>query len=179
METAQLKKIIEALLFVSEKPLTVEKISAVTEEKDKALLEKCIEDLGEDYRQQQKIIQIQPIAGGYQLSTTEEVSPWVKKLLKDKLTLKLSPSALETLSIVAYRQPITRAEIESIRGVEVSAILGKLLERKIIRICGRKEAPGRPLLYSTTDEFLRYFGLKNLSEIPALEEISVTSESET
>lgn len=176
MEIQQLKKIIEALLFVSEKHLTIEKLSVITEEKDKTLLEKCIEELSEEYQKLDRGLQIKPVAGGYFLSTTEAVSPWVKKLLKDKLTLRLSPSALETLSIIAYRQPVTRIEIESIRGVDISAILAKLLERKLIRICGRRETPGRPLVYATTDEFLKYFGLKSLSEMPALEEIGVGEE---
>src|SRR5207253_6382585 len=109
--------------------------------------------------------------GGWQFSSRPEFGPWIRKLFKDRLTYRLSSSAMETLSIIAYKQPITRSEIEEIRGVEVTAVLETLLERRLVRIAGRKETVGRPLLYATTPDFLRAFGLKRLEDLPSIESL--------
>lgn len=177
MEKNQLKKIVETLLFVSSEPLKAEQITKITEV-DKEEIKQVIEELRQEYLT--RALQIKEIAEGYLLTTREEYAPWVKELYREKTTLKLSNAALETLSIIAYKQPISRAEIEEIRGVEVIAVLETLLERNLIHICGRKETIGRPLLYGTTDKFLKHFGLKSLAEIPPLEEFAakVPEESE-
>jgi segregation and condensation protein B len=109
------------------------------------------------------------VAGGFQIATRSEMAPWIRKLYKERLTVRLSSSALETLAIIAYKQPITRSEIEQIRGVEASGVMETLLERRLVKVVGRKETIGRPLLYGTTTEFLRQFGLKHLSELPDLQ----------
>jgi segregation and condensation protein B len=106
------------------------------------------------------------VAGGFQMATRPEMATWIRRLYKERLTVRLSPSSLETLSIIAYKQPISRSDIEQIRGVEVSGVMETLLERRLIKVVGRKETIGRPLLYGTTIEFLRHFGLKHLAELP-------------
>lgn len=175
-----IKKLIEALLFVSEQPLTLGQLQEVIgDEVSAEEIESVIKNLIEDYNQRMSPVEIRQLAGGYQMLVKKEYFPWVRKLYKERLTIKLSPSALETLAIIAFKQPITRSEIESIRGVEVTAVLESLLEKKLIRICGRKETVGRPLLYATTTEFLRYFGLKSLSDLPLPEEISAPYEPVT
>jgi segregation and condensation protein B len=121
-------------------------------------------------------LQLLEIAQGWQLASRPAYSQWVRRLFKQKTTLRLSPSALETLSIVAYKQPMTRGEVEEIRGVDVGGVLDTLLERKLLRIIGRKEALGRPLLYGTTLEFMKQFGLKSLDELPRLEELAPPEE---
>lgn len=173
METNEIKRIVETLLFVSTKPLSIKKIVEVVDI-DSEEAEKIVNELCEEY--QSRAIQIQNVAGGYLFATRKEYSSWIRKLFKDKTTLKISSSALETLSVIAYRQPVTRAEIEEIRGVDVSGVLETLLEKKLVRTCGRKETLGRPLLYGTTTEFLKYFGLRNLSELPPWEEFQAEIE---
>lgn len=169
MEKEEIKNIIENLLFVSSEALKIEKIGELLGlEKEK--VKEIIEELRSEYSS--RALQIEEIAEGYLMSTRPQYAPWVKKLYKEKVTLKLSSAALETLSIIAYKQPISRAEIEEIRGVEVTAVLETLLEKNLIHVCGRKESIGRPLLYGTTDKFLKYFGLRSLSEIPPLEEFA-------
>jgi len=167
MEREEVKNIIETLLFISSEPLKVERISEIVEE-DKEIVKGIIAGLIQRYSTSP--LEIKEIAGGYLMTTRARYASWVKKLYQGKITLKLSQAALETLSIVAYKQPISRTEIEEIRGVEVTGVLETLLEKNLIRVCGRKEGVGRPLLYGTTDKFLRYFGLKSLVELPPLEE---------
>lgn len=136
-----------------------------------AELREEIKSIGEELNQRGAPMQLMEVAEGFQLASRPTFSPWVRRLYKDKTTLRLSNSALETLSIVAYKQPITRSEIEEIRGVEVTAVLETLMERKLLRIMGRKETLGRPLLYGTTMDFMRQFGLKSLEDLPKLEEL--------
>ena len=180
METTQVKRIIEALLFITDTPVSTETIiSVLGEAADGQDVDGLIKEIEEDYNNRNSSIELRYVAGGWQMSTRKEMSAWIRRLYKDKTTLRLSTSALETLSIVAYKQPITRAEIEDIRGVEVTAVLETLLERKLIRIAGRKETVGRPLLYGTTIDFLKHFGLTHLSELPSLEELSPPEEPVT
>lgn len=179
METADIKKIIEVLLFVTEQPLPEAALRFVLGELAAGQnLEQLVKEIGEEYAQRNSPMELRFVAGGWQFATRKEFGSWVKKLYRDKTTLKLSNSALETLSVVAYKQPITRSEIEEIRGVEVSGVLETLLERKLVKIVGRKETIGRPLLYGTSQEFLRHFGLSHLSELPSLQELASPDEGD-
>jgi segregation and condensation protein B len=174
MEISEVKKIIEALLFVSEKPLTLPDIKNVFkgEFDDAAAVKNALVELEEEYKNSDKPYEIKFVADGWTVSTKPEYSVWIKKLFKEKTVLKLSPSALETLAMIAYKQPITKSEVEEIRGVDTGGVIDTLLERKLIKIVGRKEALGRPLLYGTTQEFLRHFGLSHLSELPLIDSVS-------
>lgn len=171
MEKGKLKNIIECLLFFSDKPLGIDKLAEIIEIENCDEIREAVGDLKKEYELRDSGLQVLNIAQGYQFCTRSEFSNWVRKLHKSQTTFHLSPPALETLSIIAYKQPVTRAEIEKIRGVDTSYVLRTLLQKKLIRISGRKKLPGRPILYGTTQEFLRYFGLRDLSEIPSLEEI--------
>lgn len=165
-----LEPVIEALLFVSGSPLSLEKIQETLKGVSKTQLREAIQGLRCRYEEAKGGIQIIEVAGGYQMVTRPEFHPWVERLQKVRPS-RLSRAALETLALVAYRQPITRAEIEEVRGVTVDGVLKTLLERNLIRIVGRKNEMGRPILYGTTKEFLRYFGLRDISDLPPLKEI--------
>lgn len=173
MEISEVKKILEALLFVSDKPLSLKELKDIikADVADISNLEDILKELKDEYATLNKPYEIKFVADGWTFATKPEYSPWIKKLLKEKTVLKLSPSALETLAMIAYKQPITRAEIDEIRGVESSGVIDTLLERKLIKIVGRKEALGRPLLYGTTQDFLKHFGLAHLSELPLIEDM--------
>ncbi|MDR3306318.1 MAG: SMC-Scp complex subunit ScpB [Endomicrobium sp.] len=173
MEISEVKKILEALLFVSERPLSLKELKDIikTDFTDVSNLENILNELKDEYANLNKPYEIKFVADGWTFATKPEYYPWIKKLLKEKTVLKLSPSALETLAMIAYKQPITRAEIDDIRGVESSGVIDTLLERKLIKIVGRKEALGRPLLYGTTQDFLKHFGLAHLSELPLIEDM--------
>ncbi len=169
------KAIIEALILTSEAPLTLEKICAVLNDIERSEVKKTVEQLIVEYSERQSGIYLAEVAGGFQFRTRPELSPWVKKLRGTK-PASLSTAALETLAIVAYRQPIVKAEIEDIRGVDVSAPLKGLLEKKLIRIVGRKDVPGKPIIYGTTKKFLEVFNLRDLSELPTLRELKELNE---
>ncbi|MEW6609220.1 MAG: SMC-Scp complex subunit ScpB [bacterium] len=164
------KKIIEVLLFVAAEPLSIDKISQILEMKG-SQVQNLIFELKKEYWEDQKGIDIIEIANGYQMCTRYEYSPWINKLKKQRKENKLSTSALESLAIIAYKQPISKIEIDSIRGVNSTGVLQTLLEKKLIKIVGRKEVPGKPLLYGTTVEFLKIFGLPNLSALPQIDEV--------
>ena len=172
MELESLKAAVEALLYVSDGPLPLRKIQEslgeedVNQESVRAAVESLMADFGLDGRG----IRLAELAGGYQIITRPEYAPYIKKLQKIKPP-RLSAQALETLAIIAYRQPIIRAEIEAIRGVNADGVLKTLLERRLIKIAGRQDVPGKPIMYSTTQEFLQYFGLKDLSSLPSLREL--------
>jgi len=172
MENCELKPIVEALLFVSGDPLSVGRLSDVTGESNKDRLEKLIMELTGEYARANRGLQLVEVAGGYQITTRSEMAPWIKEMEKIKIASRLSRPGLETLAIVAYKQPITRSEIELIRGVDTAGVLRTLLERKLVKIVGRKEVAGRPIVYGSTREFLQYFGLPNLSALPTLKEFS-------
>ncbi len=169
MENTELKSVLETLLFITDRPLPIGQLCKVLGESDAGRIGSMIDELKSDYASRSASVQILEIAEGFQMATRPEHAAFVRKLYADKMTLKLSSAALETLSIIAYKQPLTRAEIEQIRGVEVIAALETLLEKRLVRVVGRKETVGRPLLYGTTPEFLRHFGLKSLSEMPPIE----------
>ncbi|MCL2485534.1 MAG: SMC-Scp complex subunit ScpB [Endomicrobia bacterium] len=174
MEISEVKQVLEALLFVSERPLSLKELKDIIKEDypDTANLETLLNELKTEYENMNKPYEIKFVAEGWTFATKTNFSHWIKKLLKEKTVLKLSPSALETLAMIAYKQPITRAEIDEIRGVESSGVIDTLLERKLIKIVGRKETLGRPLLYGTTQDFLKHFGLAHLSELPLIENMS-------
>ena len=173
MEAKEIRDIVESLIFVSDTPVTTSYIKHILGKETEGFdLEQVINEIGKDYEERQSPIELKFVANGWMLATKKQFGPWVKKLYKEKTTLRLSNSALETLSIIAYKQPMSRSEIEEVRGVETSGVLETLLERKLIKIVGRKETIGRPLLYGTTQEFLKHFGLSHLSELPSLDEIA-------
>ncbi len=171
MEISDVKKIIESLLFVSDKPLLNREIRAVIKDElpENVKIEDIMQELQQEYVQLNRSFELKFVADGWTFATKPEYSNWIKKLLKEKTILKLSPSAMEVLAIIAYKQPITRAEIDNVRGVDSGGVIDTLTDRKFIKIVGRKETLGRPLLYGTTQEFLRHFGLSHLSELPVIE----------
>ena len=170
--------VIEALIFASESPLPLEKICAVLDGVDKTEVKDALEKLIATYEERQSGISVQEVAGGFQFRTRPELALWIKKL-KGTRPGSLSPAALETLAIVAYRQPIVKAEIETVRGVDVSAPLKGLLEKKLIRIMGRKDAPGKPIIYGTTKKFLEVFNLKELTDLPTMRELTEITEQQS
>ena len=170
--------IIEALLFASPHPLTQKHVNQIFEN-DPPKLNSVIEILRKKYNRENHAFEIQFIAGGYQLNSHSEYDIWIRRLLNKTGKLYLSTAALESLAIIAYKQPVNRFEIESIRGVDCSGVLKTLLNKTLICIKGRDEGPGRPLLYGTTDDFLEAFGLGKISEMPKLKEIvELTQEEE-
>ena len=171
MQKAEQLRILEALLFASPEPLNQSRINSVFED-DPPKLAELVKKLKEKYEKEKHGFEIRKVAGGYQFATCSEYSPWVRRLIQNQSKLKLSAAALESLAIVAYKQPLSRFEIESIRGVDCSGVLKTLLSRQLLKIAGRAEGPGRPLLYGTTREFLKHFGLDRISDLPRLREIT-------
>jgi len=168
MERFEYKQILEALLFVTDRPVSVREFADILEQPEE-LVQELLQELRLEIESRHSAIELKEVANGFQFATKPVFTSWIQKLFKDRLTYRLSTSAIETLSIIAYKQPITRSEIEEIRGVEVTAVLETLLERKLVRIVGRKETVGRPLLYGTTLEFLKAFNLRRLADLPAIE----------
>lgn len=169
--------IIEALLFASEAPLTVERIVETLPETEKKEIVALLEQLIREYDARRGGICLREVAGGFQFRTRSDLSPWIRKLKAGRPSL-LSPAALETLAVVAYRQPLVKAELDRIRGVDASGALKGLLEKKLVRIVGRKDVPGKPIIYGTTRKFLEVFSLKDLSELPTLRELKGLQEQQ-
>lgn len=167
----ELNRIIEALLFASPDPLSIGRIKSVVPGLENQQVLEALEELREEYSKDSRSFQIVEIGGGYQLTSKPDYALWVGKLLENKAKQRLSKAALETLAVVAYRQPVLRSTIESIRGVNVDGVLRTLMERDLVRIVGRAEGVGRPLLFGTTREFLMRFGLSRVSDLPKMEEI--------
>jgi len=174
----ELKGILEAILFVSPEPVPVARLMSILGTVSKAEVVQTLAILSHDLDQGGRGIQLVQVAGGYRLVTKQEYGPWLKRMDKAKATQKLSRSAMESLAIIAYKQPLVRSEIEEIRGVETSGVLRTLCERKLVRIVGRKDVPGRPIMYGTTKFFLEHFGLHDLSQLPPLREFKELGESE-
>lgn len=172
IEPKEAKSIIEALLFISEKPLLIEQIKEILPEIDSTAIRSLMDELKQQYQDEKRGLSIIEVAGGFRMTTSPDVAEHIKKFYKSRQRERLTVPSLETLAIVAYRQPVSRLEIESIRGVNVDGVINTLLEKGLIRIAGRKEAVGRPFVYGTTRQFLEYFGLKSLEELPKLEEFS-------
>ncbi len=171
-----LKYIIESLLFVSETPLTMDHLKGIIEGEETAVIRAALDELMAAYEQRDGGFVLKQVAGGYQFRTQGRYNEWIKRLIKPS-TPRLSKAALETLAIIAYNQPIIRSDIEHIRGVDSGGVLRMLMERKLIRVLGRKEIPGRPLIYATTKHFLEVFELKDLKDLPTPREIEALSRS--
>jgi segregation and condensation protein B len=165
-----IKQIVESLLFVAEEPLTVERIRSIIAVVTPDEVRSALSDLSDEYETRNGGFYLREVAGGYQLRTRPEYTQWIKRLLQPKQQ-RLSKAALETLAIIAYKQPIMRSDVEYLRGVDCGGIMRMLLERKFIRILGRKEIPGRPMIYGTTRHFLEVFDLKDLKDLPTPKEI--------
>ena len=165
----KLKEIIESLLFVAETPLTIERIKQVTAV-DTREIRDALQALADEYETRRGGFYLNEVAGGYQIRTRPDYNEWIKRLIQPNPP-RMSKAALETLAIIAYKQPIIRSDIEHIRGVDSGGVLRLLLERKLIRVLGRKEIPGRPLIYATTKQFLEVFDLKDLKDLPTPKEI--------
>ena len=178
IDTRELKAILEAILFVSPEPVPVARLMSIVGTVSRTEVVQALGLLTHDLHKDGRGIQLVQIAGGYRLVTKQEYAPWLKRMDKAKAAQKLSRSALESLAIIAYKQPLVRAEIEEIRGVETSGVLRTLCERKLVRIVGRKDVPGRPIMYGTTKFFLEHFGLQDLSQLPPLREFKELGDSE-
>jgi len=178
IDARELKAILEAVLFVSPEPVPVARLMSILGTVSKAEVVQALGILTHDLDQDGRGVQLVQVAGGYRLVTKQEYGPWLKRMDKAKAAQKLSRSALESLAIIAYKQPLVRSEIEEIRGVETSGVLRTLCERKLVRIVGRKDVPGRPIMYGTTKFFLEHFGLQDLSQLPPLREFKELGESE-
>ena len=175
---SQVRAIIESLLFVSEVPLSLAKIKSILSMYTHAEITEALEQLRQEYAGDGHGFFLAEVAQGYQFRSKPEYGEWIRKL-KKITPARLSQAALETLAIIAYRQPILRAEIESVRGVDVGGVLRLLLEKKLIKILGRKNVPGRPIIYGTTQRFLEVFSLRDISSLPTMEEIGELSDSRT
>lgn len=176
----ELKGAVESIVFISEVPITLSEIQNILEGLDIETIKDIVQELKNDYEQRNSGIKITEVAGGYQMVTSPNYATFIKKFYKIKHSEKLTMPSLETLSIIAYKQPVTKIEIESIRGVNVDGVIKNLLEKGLIRIVGRKEVVGRPFVYGTTKSFLEYFGLNSLEELPEVEEfVQNLSERET
>jgi segregation and condensation protein B len=161
--------VVEALLFASDVPLETERIREVLDLEDAAAARGLVEELMAHYEAEPRGLAIIEVGGGYRMVTRPELAPWLVRLARARTRVRLSRPALETLAIIAYKQPVSRPELDAVRGVNSDAVLDNLLERRLIRIGGRKEAPGRPFLYETTREFLVAFGLRDLADLPKVE----------
>jgi segregation and condensation protein B len=169
------KSIVEVMLFISHKPLSIKEIKDITG-KEKKEIKEIIEDLQSEYKQNDRPFFIQEVAKGFSFATKPEYSEWIKKIYNNEKRYVLSKAAIETLAIIAYNQPITRMEIEKIRGVNCSSLLLNLLKNNFIRISGKKKVPGNPLLYRVTEKFLLHFGLKSITDLPALDQLGFSDE---
>lgn len=172
MPENNIKSVIEALLFASDRPLTIEQAKNALDNLAPEEIRRALEELKSEYQQSGRGIRIAEIAGGFQMITAPDFAAFLKKLYKGRRLVRLSKPALETLAIVAYRQPVTRLEVELLRNVNIDGVINTLLEKNLVRIAGRKKAPGRPFAFGTTRQFLEYFGLKSLDELPKMEEFT-------
>lgn len=169
--SAELKAILEALIFASPEPLTPKALFKILDTEPKEDVQAALEALKQDY-QRLGGLQLVEVAGGYQIVTRQDLHEWVRRLFHEQTTQRLSVQALESLAVIAYKQPLTALEVNEIRGVNTSGVLNTLLERHLVKIVGRKQVVGRPFLYATTKEFLMRFGLNDLSELPRVEDLA-------
>ena len=179
LDEKEIKSILEAVLFVAHDPLTLDRLTAVVEGPPKSAVSETLKTLQQEYEQEGRGLRLAEVAGGFLLVTRPEYASYIKRLNKTKSITKLSRSALETLAIISYKQPIIRAEIEKIRGVETSGVLRTLLDQKLVRIVGRQDVPGRPILYGTSKQFLQRFGLRDLRDLPPLKEFQALGNPES
>jgi segregation and condensation protein B len=172
LSASELRAILETLIFASPEPLTPRQIGQVLGGVEKTEWLQALDELRQEYAGAGRGLQLVEVAGGFQITTRPEYHDWVRELLDPRTPTRLSIQALETLAVIAYKQPVTLPEIIELRGVKSAGVIKTLLEKHLIRIVGRKEVVGRPMLYGTTKEFLLHFGLKDLSELPAIEEFA-------
>lgn len=167
-----LKRIVEALLFASAEPLSLDRLEVLTRDRggDRQEIIKSLKELELEYERQERSFQVVRVSRSYQLQTRESYAFWVRKLFQPRRYMRLSQPSLETLAIIAYKQPVTRPEVEAIRGVNVDGVIKTLMERELIKISGQKEVVGHPYLYRTSRRFLEHFGLNSLADLPPLEE---------
>lgn len=170
MEREEVKSIIESLLFVADGPVTLQRFQEVIEGSNKDEIRSALVELQKELENGPRGVRLVEVAGGYQIRTAKGNAEWVKKFLGGR-PARMGRATLETLAIIAYRQPITKAEIEAIRGVDVDGVISTLLERELVRAVARKDVPGRPFLYGTTQQFLELFNLKDLTQLPTLKEM--------
>ncbi len=170
MDRVKQRQIVEALITASPEPVSAARIAEILPYGKRKRVIELVRELNEGYREQGRAFEIWEVAGGFQLRTRADFANYVKQLHRAS-ALRLSRAALETLSLVAYRQPVTRAEIEDVRGVDAGAILRGLIERKLVRIAGHRDVPGRPMLYATSRRFLEVFGLNSLEDLPTLRDL--------
>ncbi len=177
MEREELKSIVENVLLAADQPINAGELCKIfLDGIDKDQLQSILDELKEEYSSRN--LQITEVADGYQLCTRHEYNDYIRKFLKLDRSTRLSQPSLDTLSIIAYKQPLTRQEVDEIRGVDSSGVIKTLLEKKVIGPAGRKKVPGRPIMYRTTQKFLEYFGLKDLSDLPTLEDLREVLEGE-
>jgi segregation and condensation protein B len=170
MEREELKSIVENVLLAADQPINADELCKIfLDGTDKSQLQSILGELKEEYSSRN--LQVTEVADGYQLCTRHEYNDYIRKFLKLDRSTRLSQPSLDTLSIIAYKQPLTRQEVDEIRGVDSSGVIKTLLEKKVIGPAGRKKVPGRPIMYRTTQKFLEYFGLKDLSDLPTLEDL--------
>jgi segregation and condensation protein B len=175
LDKDSLKPVLESLIFAADSAISLEKLSGILEGEEKAIIKEALDELVEDYRARAGGFLIEEVGGGFQFRTNPEFAPWLRKFFKIGLQ-KISKAAMESLAVIAYKQPVTRGEIEAVRGVDSGGVLATLMEKRFIKIVGRKEVPGRPVVYGTTKEFLETFDLKDLSCLPTLKDIQKVEE---
>jgi len=173
---ATLESVVESVLFASDEPLTAQRLVNIAEAGSVKQIRECVDDLNAKYRQGGFAFRIEQIAGGYQMMSLPKFNHWLKKLLRVRTDNKLSPAALETLAIISYKQPIIRADIEAIRGVAAGEMIRSLMYKGLVKIVGRAEVLGRPMLYGTSKKFLDTFGLNTLKDLPKIEELKKPQE---
>jgi segregation and condensation protein B len=171
MEEAEKRRIVEAVILGSPEPISAQRVASVVPYAKPAKIKKLVEELNTEYIKQGRAFEIVEVAGGFQVRTLPQYASYLQQIQPQR-PLRLSKAALETLAIVAYRQPVTRADVEDVRGVDAGAVLRSLLERKLVRLAGHKEVAGRPMLYGTTQRFLEVFGLAKLDDLPTLRELA-------
>lgn len=176
MKEITLKQIVESILFVSDTPLSLERLYTILEEFERDDIRAALAEITADSNSDKRAIELVQVAGGYQFRSRSAFADYIRRLKKLKPT-RFSPSALESLAIIAYRQPVTRSEIEYFRGVDSGGVLKSLLDKKLIKIIGKKDIPGKPLIYGTTKEFMEIFSLKDLASLPTLREIEALADS--
>ena len=165
------KQVIEALIFASSKPISAAEIRKVAKSLTPSQIKEYASQIQQEYLATNRPFELVEVAGGYEIATRKEFAPWIFKIELQKKVKQASHSALETLAILGYKQPLTRAEIEELRGVDTSGVIATLMEKDFVKIVGKKEVPGRPFLYGTTDKFLEHFGLNDLTDLPNIDEI--------
>jgi segregation and condensation protein B len=171
VERDQQRRIVEAIILSSPEPISAARIAEVLPRCNPSQVRAIVRDLNDEYTERHAAFEIWEVAGGFQMRSLPEFAPYLRQIQKTR-PLRLSQAALETLAIIAYRQPVTRAELEQVRGVDAGAVLRSLLERDLIRVAGHREVPGRPIVYATARRFLEVFGLTKLADLPALREVA-------